>query len=126
MSSRRIGARAGALTLGLALACMPEIVRTKVDFTPAAEQPTVVVAAPVRVASTKGFQETVPAGSTWRRVGSVPQGDVYKPVGTVFMLTSANAHEAYLVVADGRVTGFYLPGEGAFAPAAEATALPLQ
>jgi hypothetical protein len=126
MSGPRSWAAAAALLVLGALACMPDLVRTETALRAddPADQPSLVLAQPVRVAATKGFGETLAAGSTWKRVGAVEQGEVYKPVGTVFMLTSANAHEAYLVVSSGRVVGFYLPGEEAFAAAAEAVALP--
>lgn len=61
-----------------------------------------------------GYQRNIITGSRWERVGTVPQGDVYRPVGTVFTIEGANMHEAFLVVRDSKVVGFYLPGEGAF------------
>jgi hypothetical protein len=49
-------------------------------------------------------------------VGLLPQGQVFRPVGTVFTIEGANMHEAFLVIQDARLVGFYLPGEHAFAP----------
>ena len=40
--------------------------------------------------------------------------DVVILLGTVFTIEGANMHEAYLVLREGRVVGFYLPGERAF------------
>ena len=51
-------------------------------------------------------------GSRWQRVGALPEGEVYRPVGTVFTIEGRNVHEAYLVVSPARtLVGFYLPGE---------------
>jgi hypothetical protein len=117
-----------AALAAIGLACMPEVVRNKVDFRPssAGDGGMLTIAAPVDVGGVTGFHEVLERGSTWRRVGSVPQGDVYKRVGGVFMLTGRNAHEASLVVSNHRLVGFYLPGEGAFAPAASALELPTE
>jgi hypothetical protein len=125
-AARTVVAVGVGLVSALTLACMPELVRTRTEFTPSVsgEPSTLVMSQPIRVSSTKGFSETIAQETSWKRVGAVPQGDVYKPVGTIFMLTSANAHEAYLVVSDGKVVGFYLPGEVAFAPASVPVDLP--
>lgn len=116
-----------ALALLGSAACMPEIVRSKIAFEPSAPGPQRVVclAADARVEPTVGFGETLGSGSCWRRVGVTAHGDVFRPVGGVFMLNSANAHEAYLVLSDQTLVGFYLPGERAFAPAKKSVALAL-
>ena len=57
------------------------------------------------------YKRELAAGSRWRLVGRVPQGDVYRPVDTVFMIEGEQVHEAYLVVADHQLVGFYLPAE---------------
>ena len=53
----------------------------------------------------------VRAGTHWRYVGSLPQGDVYKPTDSTFTVEGSNIHEAYLVVKDGALVGYYLPVE---------------
>lgn len=60
------------------------------------------------------YQRTIEKDSTWVKVGSVNQGDVYKRVGDVFTVEGQNVHEAYLVVARNSLVGFYLPLEKAF------------
>lgn len=119
-------AAAAVLAATIGLACMPEVVRNKVEFRPSppGDDATLTIGAPVEVGGVTGFNEVLEKGSTWKRVGAVEQGDVYKRTGGVFMLTGRNAHEAHLVVSGGQLVGFYLPGEGAFAPASRAVALP--
>ncbi|MEY4561275.1 MAG: hypothetical protein RLZZ618_552 [Pseudomonadota bacterium] len=60
------------------------------------------------------YTRTIPDGSRWRESGRLPQGVVYRPLNTVFAIEGRDVHEAYLVVADGVLVGFYLPGEARF------------
>lgn len=115
-----------ALAVILALGCAAELARAPIGFTPSAggEPRTLRVREAVPVTPSTGYTKVVKAGSTWRHVGSLPQGEVYRPVGDVFTVEGANVHEAYLVLAQGQVVGFYLPGEGAFAPLPDKVLLP--
>lgn len=67
--------------------------------------------------SSAGRRRELDAGSRWQAVGRIAQGVVYQRVGGVFAVQARNVHEAYLVVAEGRLQGFYLPAERAFSPA---------
>lgn len=73
-----------------------------------------------------GFSRHLKAGSRWLQQGTVPQGDVYKPWQDVFMLEGAHVHEAWLVVRDDRLVGFYLPAERGFSSLAPAIPLRFQ
>jgi len=108
--------------------CAPEVVRTPVAFSAAGEdgQATVRIRQATSVTPSTGYTKTIKAGSAWRRVGTLPQGSVYRPVGDVFAVEGANMHEAYLVVAEGQLVGFYLVGERAFAPLADKVPLPME
>jgi len=59
---------------------------------------------------TKHIQEN----SEWYVVGAIPQGTVYKSSNGVFSVQGTNVHEAYLVVDQDQLIGFYLPAERAF------------
>ena len=63
-----------------------------------------------------GYFRTLKSGSVWKHVGSVNEGEVYRPVRDVFTLEGSQMHEAYLVVAGNTLTGFYLPVEHSFSP----------
>jgi hypothetical protein len=76
----------------------------------------IVVAAPVSIELSTGYKRQLAAGSRWREVGSLREGIVYMPVGTVFTIEGRDVHEAYLVVQDGRLHGFYLPAESRYSP----------
>ena len=66
------------------------------------------------VSSSAGYSRVIPSGSKWEYVGLVREGNVYKPIGHVFTIEGYHVHEAYLVVSDKRLIGFYLPVENAF------------
>ncbi|SFD02307.1 hypothetical protein SAMN05216321_1102 [Cupriavidus sp. OV038] len=70
-----------------------------------------------------GYTRTLRDKSIWSRIGQVPQGDVYRPFGTIFTIEGRQVHEAYLVVRDRRLVGFYLPGEEHYSPLS--TAVPI-
>lgn len=72
-----------------------------------------------------GYTRILKAGSEWQRAGRIAQGDVYKPYNGIFTLEGAHIHEAWLVVANGRLTGFYLPVERGFSAIARTIDLPL-
>lgn len=116
-------------TLALAAACIlsgcaSEVVRSGVDFKPAAARRTIEMGSLATLTLATGYQRSVLTGSRWEYAGSVPQGEVYRPVDTVFTIEGANTHEACLVVRDSRIVGFYLPAEKSFSalePAARIT-----
>lgn len=82
-----------------------------------------VLAEPVSIAFDTGYRRDLRAGSRWLRVGSVAQGAVYKPHDDIFTVEGAHMHEAYLVVGQGKVVGFYLPAERAFTPLSQPLAI---
>ena len=108
-------------------ACASEVERSAVRFSSYSEdaQRTMLrIPEALTLTPSTGYSETLKAGSTWERTGAIPQGDVYRPVGTVFSVEGANRHEAYLVISADRIVGFYLPGEEAFAPLPQPVPLP--
>ena len=87
--------------------------------------PDVVVAADVRVDLPTGRARTLHAGTRWRAVGTLPEGTVYQPVGTVFIIVGRDVHEASLVLRGKTLHGFFLPGEGNFSSLPLTPTLPL-
>lgn len=69
---------------------------------------------PVTLTLASNYERAIEKDSTWIKVGSVTQGDVYRRAGDVFTVEGRNVHEAYLVVANNTLIGFYLPYEKAF------------
>jgi hypothetical protein len=71
-----------------------------------------------------GYRRVLPAGSRWRAMGVLPQGVVYQPLNTVFAVEGRQVHEAWLVVRDGALQGFFLPAESNFSPLSPPVPLP--
>lgn len=61
-----------------------------------------------------GFPTVLKAGTRWRQVGSLEEGDVFATKDQVVMVEASNNYEAHPVVADGWLKGFYLPVEKSF------------
>jgi hypothetical protein len=57
---------------------------------------------------------TLRSGTTWLHVGSIEEGDVFKTRDQVVVVNSFNVQEAYIVVQEGKVVGYYLPVEKTF------------
>ena len=61
-----------------------------------------------------GYRSTLRQGTTWQLIGTLPYGKVYEPADSVLTVEGRHIREAYLVVKDGRLMGFYMPVEDAF------------
>ena len=66
------------------------------------------------VSSTAGYPRVITNGSKWEYVGLITQGNAYKPIDHIFTIEGYHVHEAYLVVDDKKLIGFYLPAEKTF------------
>ena len=73
-----------------------------------------------------GYERTIKAGTEFVPAGTVKQGMVLKPTNTIFTIEGAHMHEAYPVVDNGRIVGFYLPVERAFSPLSQPVNLSIQ
>lgn len=112
MMTWKFGFRAACLAVAAVLAACAASVQTSSASFVAAPGPEVSVSQRAEVQLPTGYARVLAEGSRWRKVGSVAQGDVYRPVGTVFTIEGRNVHEAYLIVTPQRaLVGFYLPGE---------------
>lgn len=76
----------------------------------------ITIQAPVVIQLDTGYSRELADKSVWKPVGRVPQGVVYRPVGTIFTIEGRQVHEAYLVLKDKKLVGFYLPGEQNYSP----------
>jgi hypothetical protein len=71
-----------------------------------------------------GYGRTLRAGTKWNLFGSIAPGDVYRSPDQVLTVEGYNVHEAYIVVSDHQLVGFYLPVEKSFTPARKSVPLP--
>jgi hypothetical protein len=116
------------LTLALLTSCASGVAFTPVTIVPittSESRPFVTMTKNTDIHLDTGYARILKAGSEWRRIGSIAQGDIYKARDAVFTLEGAHIHEASLVIADGNLTGFYLPVEHGFSPLKHPIALPL-
>jgi hypothetical protein len=108
----------GALALA---GCAPEVIRRPTQLVASTEAGhpggTLELLADAVVQVGVGYTRTLRRGSVWITVGRIAEGDVYRPVDQVLTVEGAHVHEAYLVLEDNRLRGFYLPVERAFSPA---------
>jgi len=72
------------------------------------------------------YQRTIGAGTEFVEVGVIKQGTVLKPRNSVLTVEGAHIHEAYPVIQNSRIVGFYLPVEKAFSPLSQPAAFHLQ
>jgi hypothetical protein len=63
-----------------------------------------------------GYERTLKVGTNWIPVGTIPYGDVFKSEDQVLTVEASNIYEAYIVVSNDEVVGFYLPVEDSYSP----------
>lgn len=110
---------AAALLLACTLAACANISHRPATLVPAqggAAARTLAVQAELRLDT--GYQRTLKAGSQWLPVGRIAEGEVLRPQRDVFTIEGGHIHEAWLVLRDGALVGFYLPAERGFSPLA--------
>jgi hypothetical protein len=101
-----------ALVLLTGCASSVTYVPTTLFPTAAAEpSPFVTIAKQIDVTLDTGYIRTLKENSQWRHIGRITQGDVYKSHNAIFTLEGTHVHEACLVIANGNLSGFYLPVE---------------
>ena len=61
-----------------------------------------------------GYSRILRKNSKWECVGAIDQGEVYKPINQCFTLECSNVYEAFLVIQNDNLIGFYLPVEKGF------------
>lgn len=121
-----------ALILGAMLlaGCAFDVVHVKqvpttLDQT-TADKPSWRLASNLKVGLGTGYSRTLKAGTQWDYVGRIAQGEVYKTKDQILTVEASNIHEAYVVVANGILTGFYLPVEQTFSPLPSPKRLPIE
>jgi hypothetical protein len=114
--SRLCSAAAISLAVLVFFGCASEVVRqpTSLSAVSVTSAQNKSVTSEVAISFSSGFSRTIRKGTEWKLIGSVAQGDVYKPIDSVLTLEGAHVHEAYLVASKGNLIGFYLPVEKSF------------
>jgi hypothetical protein len=91
----------------------------------AAPQPPWTLRHAVSVYVGSGFSTDLKAGTRWTLVGHIAAGDVCQTRDQIVEVESSNMYEAYLVLNDSKIAGFYLPVEHSFVAARPPVAIAL-
>lgn len=101
--------------LAVLAGCAPAVVQQTTEFTPRTGK-SFRLARRADVSLSTGYSTTLRPGARWELAGQVPQGEVYRTRDQIVTVEGSHIHEAYIVVKDGAVVGFYLPVERTFSP----------
>lgn len=108
--------------------CARQVVRHPVDpeFVEQQQQKKYVAVRPTAIRLDSGYERTIRAGTEFADAGRIKQGRILKPIGSVFTVEGAHTHEAYPVVDNERIVGFFLPVERAFSPLSQSVTLSIE
>ena len=100
------------------IGCAGEVIRSPASLLPPAtsDRARIEISEEVSIELSSFYSRVLPRGSIWELRGTLPQGAAYRRVNGIFTLEGAHIHEAYIVIADNRLVGFYLPVEQAYSP----------
>lgn len=84
-----------------------------------------VLSRDVRCGVGTGYGRTLRAGTHWDLFGRLDRGDVYRSPDQVLTVEGYDVHQAYLVVNQGVLVGFYLRVERKFTPVSKRVKLPI-
>ncbi|MCW5553224.1 MAG: hypothetical protein KIS67_13825 [Verrucomicrobiae bacterium] len=121
---------AGLTAVALAAGCAFDISHVRqqpAQFTAAASPVReFVLTQEVKAKLGTGFPTVLKAGTHWRQVGRLTEGDVFATSDQIVMVEASNMYEAHLVVTDGWLKGFYLPVERSFVAVTRPILLPIK
>jgi len=113
----------------ISIGCAPEVRRvssTFIPMSPGRHIESFYLTDDVIIKLHTGYESILKHESRWNFVGQIPEGNVYKPHDQVLTVEGANIHEAYIVISNGQLVGFYLPVEKAFSPLLLKLPLPIK
>lgn len=115
---------AAALALG---ACASEVRRQPAELagTMPAAATHLRLSQDVELRLDSGYTRSLARDTGFAVAGRIAQGLVLRPVATVLTVEGKHMHEAYVVVRDARLVGFYLPVERAYSPLSQTVPFPL-
>ena len=73
-----------------------------------------------------GYTRKLKAGTRWHCIGKIENGDVFKTNDQILTVEGSNIYEACIVVFEGYLVGFYLPGNQTFSPLSSKKLLPFE
>ncbi|MCP3932817.1 MAG: hypothetical protein GY705_27405 [Bacteroidetes bacterium] len=79
----------------------------------------------VNVSLGTGYSRTLNKGTEWHYVSTISQGDIFKTNDQILTVEGSNIFEAFIVVSDKQLVGFFLPVEETYSPLSTAKSLPM-
>lgn len=73
-----------------------------------------------------GYSRILKKDTNWKYVGKITEGNVYLTKDQIVTVEASNIYEAYIVVSNQKLVGFYLPVERTFCPIEEPIKLNIQ
>ncbi len=110
---------------GLLAACAPAVVQQPTQFAPGGGK-SFRLARAAEISLSTGYSTKLRPSTRWELVGRLPQGEVYRTRDQVVTVEGSHIHEAYIVVDQGSLVGFYLPVEQTFSPVTPGYTLSLE
>jgi len=86
---------------------------------------TLVLTDEVSLAETPCYSRSLRKATRWDQVGTIQEGEVFRSKDQVLTLECSNVHEAYMVISQDTLVGFFLPVERGFVPYSPAVLLPI-
>ena len=110
------------------MGCASEILRTPTQLsrtTNKDHEPAIIFHDDVIIKLSSGYHREIKRGTKWKFVGIIKEGSVYKSTDSVFTIEGAHVREAYLVILNNQLIGFYTPGENSFSSVGSSMTLPI-
>jgi len=63
-----------------------------------------------------GYNRKLNKGTRWHYVNTIPYGDIFKTKDQILTIERSNIFEAFIVVSDENLVGFFLPVEQTYSP----------
>lgn len=70
----------------------------------------------VNVSLGTGYSRKLNRGTTWQYVNTITQGDIFETKDQILTVEGSNIFEAFIVVSDKKLVGFFLPVEETYSP----------
>jgi len=100
----------GLLIAGCSVKYTPVVIKTTTK-----SKPMWTLTEKINVTLQSGSTTHLKLNTTWEHVGTIEQGEVYKTKDQIVTIRGPNMFEAYLVISEERIVGFYLPIEKGYA-----------
>lgn len=114
----------------LTFSCAFDVIRVKQEpaqFVPnTSDQDGWILHQDIKVSLDTGYRRKLKAGARWYRIGKIENGDVYKTNDQILTVEGSNIYEAFIVVSERYLVGFYLPANQTFSPLSSKILLPIE